>query len=292
DDNDGFGSRSLRLGAGVALGEERRTVVSAGAEYRHVERERPGFTGEPTVEGWGGDVGAAHRFGNVRLGVRAGALRFTGAATVPTWLLGADGRLAGGSWRAAVAGGPAYETLRAGTTLGAGVDGGDDDVLEGVSASGTVNVPLSARLELWSRGEWLGLDDDNARANLQAALRYGLAPSLSALYSGGVLTFSDATATYWSPRYYTLHSLGLEWRRRWPRGLLIGAQGLAGVSWYDETLPGGPDASGSAFQWSLAGELGWQTTRWDLGVTGAYGTDRGASGYEAFLGTLRARYRW
>jgi tetratricopeptide (TPR) repeat protein len=291
DDNEGFGSRTVRASAGVALGAERRTVVSAGAEWRRLERARPGFTGAPAVEGWGADLGLAQRVGRVRLGARGGAVGFDGTETVPTWALSAEGPLARGTWRLALADGPAYETLRAGTAVGDGTSGGGDDVLTGLSASGTVNAPLAARLDLWARLEALALSDDNTRLSAQAALRLGVAPSVSVLWSGSVLAFADATRAYWSPRYFTLQSGGLEWRRRWAGGLVLAAQGLAGVSWYDESFPGEPRVAGSAFQWSVGGEAGWQAPRWDVGLTGAYGTDR-AGTYEAFVGSLRLRYRW
>jgi tetratricopeptide (TPR) repeat protein len=291
DDNEGFGSRTVRASAGVALGAERRTVASAGVEWRRLERERPGFTGAPAVEGWGADVGLAQRVGRVRLGARGGAVGFDGTETVPTWALTADGPLARGTWRLALARGPAYETLRAGTAVGDGTPGGGDEVLTGLSASGTVNVPLAARLDLWARLEALPLSDDNTRLSAQAALRLGVVPSVSVLWSGSVLAFADATRAYWSPRYFTLQSGGLEWRHRWAGGLVLAAQGLAGVSWYDESFPGEPPVAGSAFQWSVAGEAGWQARRWDAGLTGAYGTDR-AGTYEAFVGSLRLRYRW
>jgi hypothetical protein len=224
----------------------------------------------------------------MRASARIGLLAFEGVKEIVTGSLGVDGPLGGGRWSAEVAHLPAYETLRSSRTLVTGPD--PAEAVTGFLGAATVNVPLSSRVELWSRGELLGLSDDNLRANLQASLRVGLVPSLSALYAGGLVTFADSAATYWSPRYYSLHNLGLEYRRRWPSGWYLAAQGLAGVAWYEERVPGGP-VSGTAFQWSTTAETGWQTERWDIGAWAAFGTDR-AGDYRAVTSTLRARYRW
>ena len=287
-DNEDFGSQTGRLGAGIALGEERRTVVSAGAEVRHLDRDSANANMADGVWGVGGDIGVAQRWGRLRAAGRVGLLAFDGVRDIVTGSLSLEGPLGGGRWIADGARVAAYETLRSSRTLV--TSPGLSTAVTGLVGGLTVNVPLSSRVELWSRGEVLGLSDDNLRSSIQAAVRLGVVPSVSVLYAGGLLAFADSADTYWSPTYYTLHSLGLEYRRRWPSGWFVAGQGLAGNAWYEERLPGGR-VSGSAFQWSVSAEAGWQTSRWDLGAWTAFGTDRAGS-YRALSTRVHGRYRW
>ena len=287
-DNEGFGSQVGRVAAGVALGEERRTVVSAGVETRHLDRDPANTNLADGRWGVGADVGVSQRWGRLRAAGRVGLLTFDGVADVVTGSASLEGALGGGRWIVDGARIPAYETLRSSRTLVTGPV--PATAVTGLMGGLTVSLPLSSRVELWSRGEVLGLSDDNLRSGIQAAVRLGVAPSLSVLYAGGLLAFADSSATYWSPAYYTLHSVGLEYRRRWPSGAYVAAQGLVGNAWYEERLPGGR-VSSSAFQWSATAEAGWQTLRWDVGGWAAFGTDRSGD-YRSLSTTLRARYRW
>ena len=232
----------------------------------------------------------AQEVGRARVGGRLGVVAFTDVPDLVTWSATAEAPLGTSRWRAAVARGPAYETLRAGTTLGAALPASGDTALAGTSAALTVIAPLG-RLELWSRAEYLGLDDGNRRPSLQVALRAGIGARVSLVYAGGLLGFSDPAGGYWSPRAYSLQSLGIEYRRRWPGGAYVTGQALPGLAFYDEAPPGQPASSGTAFQWQLAGEGGWATDRWELGATAAWGRERQGA-YEAVTATLRARYRW
>ncbi|HEX5817483.1 MAG TPA: tetratricopeptide repeat protein [Gemmatimonadales bacterium] len=287
-DNEDFGSQVGRVVAGITLGIERRTVVSAGAEVRRLDRDSANANLADDLWGVGGDVGVSQRWGRLRAAGRVGLLTFSGVRDIVTGSLSLEGPLGGGRWIVEGARIPAYETLRSSRTLVTGPE--PATAVTGLLGGLTVNVPLSSRVELWSRGEVLGLSDDNLRSGIQAAVRVGVVPSLSVLYAGGLLAFADSSDTYWSPTYYTLHSLGLEYRRRWADGWYVAGQGLVGNAWYEERLPGGR-VSSSAFQWSATAEAGWQTLRWDLGAWAAFGTDRSGD-YRSLSTTLHARYRW
>jgi hypothetical protein len=157
-----------------------------------------------------------------------------------------------------------------------------------MGTAGTVTVTriFGRGLELWSRAEYLDLADANGRAVLEAALRLPLAGGVSAVYGGGLLGYDAAAPGYWSPGVFTLHSLGLEYRRRWPGGLMLSAQALPGVSWSREAGVGR-----SAFQWQLGGEAAYRTARWDAGGVAGWGRDRGGS-YESWFWAARLRVRW
>lgn len=288
NDNEGFGSQVGRVTAGMALGEERRTVVVAAAEVRRLDHDSANANMTGGVTGAGGEVGIAQRLDRLRVSGRVGALGFDGVKTIVTGAVSVDGPVGSGRWTAEAARLPAYERLRSSRTLVTGP--ATATPVTAVMGAASLNVPLSSRLELWSRGEVLGLSDDNLRASVQASLRLGIVPSVSALYAGGLLTFADSSLAYWSPTYYTLQSLGLEYRHQWPGGWYASGQGLAGYAWYEERLTGGR-VQNSAFQWSVTGELGWRATRWDVGAWTAFGSDRSGN-YRAVSTALRARYRW
>ena len=135
------------------------------------------------------------------------------------------------------------------------------------------------------------MGDGNDRVTLETSLRFGLVPDLYLVYGGGLLRFADPVGSYWSPDLFTLHSLGLELRRQWPTGLRLSAQALPGVAWAQE--PGAPltGFDRRTFQWQLGGQLGYLRPRWDLGLEGAWGRDRGGI-YSSWWWSLRARYRW
>jgi tetratricopeptide (TPR) repeat protein len=293
EDSEGFSSVTVRAAHGVPLGFDRRAVVSAAGEYRWVGRNPTGPGVSPSVVGWGGDLGFGYRFDRLRLDGRLGMLAFSGAERTITWRLGAVGTFAATGWRAGLGRAPVYETLRAGGTLGPGSLGPRDTALVGTAGELTITRRFGSRLELWSRAERLGLGDGNRRTTLEAAVRLGLAPSVNLVYGGGLLGFGDPSSAYWSPSFFTLHSLGLEYRRLWPSGVLVSLQALPGLGYTRETLVGGGSGTlaRNAFQWQLGGEVGLRRDRWDLGGQGGWGRDRGGL-YSSWFWTLRARYRW
>jgi hypothetical protein len=289
DDNTGFQTGALRVQHGIPLGFERRTVVVMALEAREVERDLSWLVGPRAVDVRAGELGVTHRRGGVRTTARVGAAAFVEAGEMLTWTGGVEWRPGGNVLSGLVARGPAFETLRAGATLGSAL--GSDSVLSAVTAAATFSRQLGERAEVWARAELLGLGDDNRRTTTQVALRAGVAPGIYLLYAGGWLSFAEATQRYWSPRSYTLQGLGLEYRHIWRSGAYLTAQAQPGMAWFTQDLPGGGVERDHAAQWQLTGETGWRKPRWEVTLASAFGRDREGS-YQAATGLLRARYRW
>jgi tetratricopeptide (TPR) repeat protein len=290
-DNQGFRSVTLRAGHGFSLDVDRRAVVSAAGEYRWVRRDPAAGAAAPAVSGWAGDLGFGYRLDRLRLDGRVGVLAFSGAQRAITWRVGAEGLAVATSWRLGLVRGPVYETLRAGATLGLGGLGPRDTALVGTAGEIAISRAFGSRFELWSRAERLGLGDGNHRTTLEAAVRFGLLPAVNLVYGGGWLGFGDASGAYWSPSFFTLHSLGLEYRKRWPSGVLVSLHALPGLGVTRERIAGAGTLARDAFQWQLGGEVGWRRDRWDLGGQAGWGRDRGGL-YSSGFWAVRARYRW
>jgi hypothetical protein len=245
------------------------------------------------VDGFWVQGGIAQWIGRFRASARAGLLHHSDVPDIGTWAF--HGELVRPDIRAgvAVSRSAAYETLRAGRTLGPAVAPGVDPALRATALSATVSVPFANGADLWASAEHLWLTDSNDRTSVGLALRYPLAGGLSAVYSGGGLGFGDLAPLYWSPRRYVLQALGVEYRIQRPSGLTLALRGLPGVAFLSErTVPGGPTASRSVFQWSATFDLAYRRPRWELGAFAAYGRDRSEAGYAAGSGLFRLRWYW
>jgi tetratricopeptide (TPR) repeat protein len=285
DDNTGFQTGVLRMQHGTPLGLERRTILLAAAELREVQRDVTRVIGPRSVDIRGGDLGVAHRFGDLRTTARMGATSFSNASEIITWSAGLEWNPGTTMFSGSLSRRPAFETLRAGATL---TNGG---ALSAVSAATTFSRRLGATSELWASGELVALSDQNQRSSVQLGLRRDIARGLSLFYAGGWLGFEDAAASYWSPRSYSLQGLGLEYRGAWRSGAYVRAQALDGFAWFSQDLPGGGVERGRAGQWQLSGETGWRRPRWEITLASALGREREGS-YQASTGLLRLRYRW
>ncbi|MGE5232163.1 MAG: tetratricopeptide repeat protein, partial [Deltaproteobacteria bacterium] len=292
-DNAGFDFVATALSAGVGLGEQNRTVLFASGDVRRVSRDTAGFAGARHVDGFWVQGGVAQWLGRFRVSGRAGLLHHSDVPDIGTWAF--QGELVRPDIRAgvAVSRSAAYETLRAGRTLGPAVAPGVDPALRATALSATVSLPFANGADLWASAEHLWLTDSNDRTSVGLALRYPLVGSLSAVYSGGGLGFGDLAPLYWSPRRYVLQALGLEYRIQRSSGLTLALRGLPGVAFLSErTVPGGPAASRSVFQWSATVDLAYRRPRWELGAFAAYGRDRSDAGYAAGSGLFRLRWYW
>ena len=292
-DNAGFDFVATGLSAGVGFGDRNRTVLFASGDVRRVSRDSAGFAGARHVDGFWVQGGVAQWIGRFRASARAGLLHHSDVPDIGTWAF--QGEWVQPSVRAgiAVSRSAAYETLRAGRTLGSAVAPGVDPALRATTLSGTVSVPFANGADLWASAEHLWLTDSNDRTSLSLALRYPVAGGFSAVYAGGGLGFGDLAPLYWSPRRYVLQALGLEYRIQRPSGLTLALRGLPGVAFLSErTVPGGPATSRSVFQWSATLDLAYRRPRWELGAFAAYGRDRSDAGYAAGSGLFRLRWYW
>jgi tetratricopeptide (TPR) repeat protein len=292
-DNAGFDFVASELSGGVGLGDRNRTILFASADVRRVSRDTAGLAGPRHVDGYWVQGGVAQWLGHFRASARAGLLHHTDVPDIGTWAFKAELIQPNLRLGAVVSRSAAYETLRAGRTLGLAVAPGVDPAVRATALSGSISLPLGSGADLWASAEHLWLSDDNDRTSVTLAVRYPLVSGLSAVYSGGGLGFGDLNPLYWSPRHYVLQALGLEYRIERPSGFRLALRGLPGVAFLSErTVPGGPAASRSVFQWSATLDLAYRRPRWELGVFGAYGRDRSDAGYEAGSGLARLRWYW
>ena len=292
-DNAGFDFVATELSGGVGLGNRNRTILFASGDVRRVSRDTAGLAGPRHVDGYWVQGGVAQWLGHFRASGRVGLLHHSDVPDIGTWALKGEVIQPNLRLGVAVSRGAAYETLRAGRTLGLAVAPGLDPALRATAVSGTVSLPLGNGADLWASAEHLWLSDNNDRTSVSLAVRYPLVRGLSAVYAGGGLGFGDLDPLYWSPRHYVLQALGLEYRIERPSGFRLALRGLPGVAFLSEqTVPGGPAASRSVFQWSATLDLAYRRPRWELGVFGAYGRDRSDAGYEAGSGLARLRWYW
>ena len=292
-DNAGFDFVATELSGGVGLGDRNRTILFASGDVRRVSRDTAGLTGPRRVDGYWVQGGVAQWLGHFRASARVGLLHHSDVPDIGTWAFKGEVIQPNLRLSVVVSRSAAYETLRAGRTLGLAVAPGVDPALRATALSGTVSVPLGNGADLWASAEHLWLSDTNDRTSVSVAVRYPLVKGLSAVYSGGGLGFGDLDPLYWSPRHYVLQALGLEYRIERPSGFRLAFRGLPGVAFLSEqTVPGGPAASRSVFQWSATLDLAYRRPRWELGVFGAYGRDRSDAGYEAGSGLARLRWYW
>ena len=292
-DNAGFDFVATELSGGVGLGDRNRTILFASGDVRRVSRDTAALAGPRRVDGYWVQGGVAQWLGHFRASARVGLLHHSDVPDIATWAFKGEVIQPGVRLGAVVSRGAAYETLRAGRTLGLAVAPGVDPALRATALSGTVSLPLGNGADLWASAEHLWLSDTNDRTSVSVAVRYPLVKGLSAVYTGGGLGFGDLDPLYWSPRHYVLQALGLEYRTERPSGFRLALRGLPGVAFLSEqTVPGGPAASRSVFQWSATLDLAYRRPRWELGVFGAYGRDRSDAGYEAGSGLARLRWYW
>jgi len=292
-DNAGFDFVSSEVGAGVGFGEANRTIVFASGDVRRVSRDTVTFPGPRHVDGFWVQGGVAQWIGRLRASARAGLLHHEDVPDIGTW--GVSGELVERSAhvRVGLSRSAAYETLRAGRTLGLAVAPGTDPALKATTLVGSVSIPFRNGAELWLAAEHLWLSDDNERTSLNLAVRYPLIAGFAAVYSGGGLGFGDLAPEYWSPDRYLLQAVGLEYRVQRPSGFTLALRGLPGVAFLRErAVADGPAASRSVFQWSVALDLAYRRPRWELGAYGSYGRDRSDAGYEAGGGLFRLRWYW
>ncbi len=274
---------ALRLEPGDRTAVADLAAVRGQARQGRVRDDDEGFasTTRFVADNAGFDFVATELSGGVGLGERDRTILFAK-------LIQPSGRIGVAASRSA-----AYETLRAGRTLGLAVAPGVDPALHATTLAGTISVPLGNGADLWASAEHLWLSDSNDRTSVNLALRYPLVSGLSAVYSGGGLGFGDLAPLYWSPRRYVLQALGLEYRIQRPSGFTLALRGLPGVAFLSErTVPGGPATSRSVFQWSATLDLAYRRPRWELGAFGAYGRDRSDVGYAAGSGLFRLRWYW
>jgi hypothetical protein len=284
-DNAGFDLYALRLSQAFGLGTS--SVLTLSGEMRSAtQMSLAGI--ESQLDAYGFDLAMSSRVGASKLTASVGMLDHGDDEPIVRGAVIADGFMGGARVRASVRRTPAYEVLWAPRMLGA--SGSPATALQ---AQGNVSLPFGTRAELFAMGELLTVSDDNTRTAFQLALRRRVAGSLSLVYSGGLMSYDQQTALYYSPARYVSQALGLELARYREQGLSFALRATPGYAWIRE--PAGTADSTTldltAFQFSTGMELGYRRGAWDLLLSTGLSSGR-EGGYRSQNAVLYLRRSW
>jgi hypothetical protein len=126
---------------------------------------------------------------------------------------------------------------------------------------------------------------------VQALVRYPLTETLSALYSGTGIWFSNRSALYWNPSSYIANAAGVELAQRRPRGFSYAARALGGIarSVEHEELDQEPIADAhTALQLIGGADLGHRSETREIGAAVMYGSGR-TGAYRRFEASVYVR---
>jgi len=297
EDNAGFLLLRTRLAYGFTSG--RSTTGSINAEQRRVS-QRSARDIERFVYGYSIGGALQHYFNRVTVGVGGGIARHA---------LVRDMVYAHAS--ASAPAGPVIFTLRAATGP-AYPDLWSMWTLVRTQAEVEVQQPLRARSVMASAAMPVGratvevgaermmLGDGNERTSVTVAVRQPVSRSVRVLYAAGSLGWSGSGTTYWDPRNYTQHAVGVEYGRSVGSSVTVAARALAGVARTTERVLLVPGAQPIGSEWSPQFSTGVDATyrgrAFEVTAGGGYGRgaprESGAPGYQSLNGTVRVRINW
>ena len=263
-DNAGFDLSIAGLGGGMGIGPA--SALLLGADARRLGSDQ----GEAAY------LGVVQYFRSYRFSAEGGAVTYRERGDFGYGSVSAAGAL-GGLWTSAeVRTGPTFQWLMSPRTL----------TYRGASASLTIPAGLAA----FSFGvDRMWLSDGNDRTQLQLGARYALWRGVSAIYSGGMIGFDHASASYWDPRRFTSHSMGLELYTQRDSGFSVSARVLPGIGvmsdGFDSTIPGARTAAQLSTGLALAYRRRW----WSLTLDGDYAHGVRDSGYQSARASARLR---
>ena len=263
-DNAGFDLSIAGLGGGMGIGPA--SALLLGADARRLGSDQ----GEAAY------LGVVQYFRSYRFSAEGGAVTYRERGDFGYGSVSAAGAL-GGLWTSAeVRTGPTFQWLMSPRTL----------TYRGASASLTIPAGLAA----FSFGvDRMWLSDGNDRTQLQLGARYALWRGVSAIYSGGMIGFDHAGASYWDPRRFTSHSMGLELSTQRDSGFSVSARVLPGIGvmsdGFDATIPGARTAAQLSTGLALAYRRRW----WSLTLDGDYAHGVRDSGYQSARASARLR---
>ena len=263
-DNAGFDLSIAGLGGGMSIGSTSAFLV--GADARRLGSD----------DGAAAYLGLVNYFRSYRFSAEGGAVNYRergefgyGSASVAgSWL---------GLWTSAeVRTGPTFQWLMSPRTL----------TYRGASASLTIPAGMAA----FSFGvDRMWLSDGNDRTQLQLGARYALWPGVSAIYSGGMIGFNQASASYWDPRRFTSHAMGLELSSQRDSGFSVSARVLPGIGRMNDSFDPTDSTSRSASQLSTGLALAYRRRWWSLTLDGDYAHGVRDSGYHSARASARLR---
>jgi len=263
-DNAGFDLSIAGLGGGMSIGSA--SALLLGADARRLGSDQ----GEAAY------LGLVQYFRSYRFSAEGGAVTYRERGDFGYGSVSAAGAL-GGLWTSAeVRTGPTFQWLMSPRTL----------TYRGASASLTIPAGLAA----FSFGvDRMWLSDGNDRTQFQLGARYALWRGVSAIYSGGMIGFDHASASYWDPRRFTSHSMGLELSTQRDSGFSVSARVLPGIGvmsdGFDPTTPGARTAAQLSSGLALAYRRRW----WSLTLDGDYAHGVRDSGYQSARASARLR---
>jgi tetratricopeptide (TPR) repeat protein len=263
-DNAGFDLSIAGLGGGFAIGPKSALLV--GADARRLG----------TDEGAAGYLGVAQYFRAYRFSAEGGVVTYRDRGEFGYGSVSAAGSWLG-LWTSAEARtGPTFQWLMSPRTL----------TYRGASASVTVPAGLAA----FSFGvDRMWLSDGNDRTQLQLGARYALWRGISAIYSGGLIGFDRASASYWDPRRFTSHAVGLEVSTQSDSGFSVSARVLPGIGRMNDSFDPTDTTGRNASQLSSGLALAYRRRWWSLTLDGDYAHGVRDSGYHSARASARLR---
>ena len=263
-DNAGFDLSIAGLGGGFRVGPTSALLV--GADARRLGSDN----GEAAY------LGLVQYFGGYRFAADGGAVSYRERGDFGYGSLTASGSLAGLWTTAEVRTGPTFQWLMSPRTL----------TYRGASASATLPIGLAAFTFGVDR---MRLSDGNDRTQLLLGARYALWRGVSAIYSGGMIGFDRASTSYWDPRRFTSHAMGLELSSQRDSGFSVSARVLPGIGRMNDSFAPTDSTSRNASQLSTGLALAYRRSWWSLTLDGDYAHGVRDSGYHSARASARLR---
>jgi Flp pilus assembly protein TadD len=295
EDNAGF----LFLSAGISRGFALAPWLTATTafEQRRISQRVVGDV-ERWLLGYAASAGAQMDLGRYRVSARGGIMRHPHVEDVPFGDASLSTGFGGARIELEVNRGPAYQMLMTSRTLVHQVAGWLQEPVQLVATAGrgTVEIPVgSARVAVTA--EQARFSDGNRRQSLSGAVRLPVARGLDAIYSTGVMGYSDRAEAYWDPERYSSHALGVEYSVSPAAGWVVAARVLPGLGRTDRAAPGIPEGTpagiggSNALNLSVGGDVGYHSDAWAVTAGGGYTRGRDGS-YQSLSGNLRVQVKW
>ncbi len=135
------------------------------------------------------------------------------------------------------------------------------------------------------------ISDGNRRQAFRMYARHPVSPRVALVYSGSIVSFSEASALYWDPVRSATHGVGPELFVRRQRGVSASLRVLPGGAWADErrTAIDSVPRQSSALQLSASGDVGFRADDWELIAALGYGGGRSGD-YHRMDASVQLRY--
>ena len=261
-DNAGFDLSIAGLGGGLRIGSTSALLV--GADARRLG----------TDNGAAAYLGLVQYFHAYRFSAEGGAVSYRERGDFGYGSVSAAGSWLGLWTSAELRTGPTFQWLMSPRTL----------TYRGASASLTIPAGMAA----FSFGvDRMWLSDGNDRTQLQLGARYAIWRGVSAIYSGGLIGFDQASASYWDPRRFTSHAVGLELSTQRDSGFSVSARVLPGIGRMNDSFDPTDSTSRNASQLSTGLALAYRRSWWSLTLDGDYAHGVRDSGYHSARASAR-----